>query len=102
MVRDLVHDDVADTLAEPTAVGAVHALDRVPEDGDLVRQRACVGRRPPRERHPLVEAENRLPRRRLLVDDDPHVGHEAGERLRHRRDRVLDQALELERGERFA
>src|SRR5438132_12573967 len=97
MMGDLVQDDAPDLPLEPTAVVPVEALERAAVDRNLVRQRARVAAAAPRQRNPLVEAEERLPRRRLVRDDDGHVRHAAAQVGRQRVERTLNRLLELRR-----
>jgi hypothetical protein len=95
VVRDFVEYDVSDIAAQQLGIVSVEALERAAVDRDLVRQRAGVIDPAPRERDALVEPEQRLPRRRLLFDDDLDVGDLFAQVGRQRVERVLDQALEV-------
>jgi hypothetical protein len=95
VVRDFVEHDVNDIAAQQLGIVSVEALERATVDRDLVRQRAGVIDPAPRERDALVEAEQRLPRRRLVLDDDLDVRDLFAQVVRQRVERVLDQALEV-------
>src|SRR6266508_4169501 len=95
MVRDLVHDDAPDLAAEPVRVAAVESLERAAVDADLVGEDAAVPAPAPRERDALVEAEQRLARRRLLLDDDLDVRHRLAQVGGKGVEGVLDELLEL-------
>jgi hypothetical protein len=73
-MRDLVQHDVPDLPAQHLRVPAVEPLERPAVDRDLVRQRAAVAAPSSRERNALIEAKERLPPRRLVLDDDLDVG----------------------------
>jgi hypothetical protein len=95
VVRDLVQHDVSDVAAQQLGIVSVEALERAAVDRDLVGQRAGVVDPAPRQRDALVEPEQRLPRRRLVLDDDLDVGDLFAQIGRQRVERVLDQALEV-------
>jgi hypothetical protein len=95
MVRDLVEYDVSDVAAQQLGIVPVQAFERAAVDRDLVGQRARVIDPAPRERDALVEAEQRLPRRRLVLDDDLDIGDLLAEVGRQRAERVVDQAREV-------
>jgi len=70
VVCDFVEDDVAYLGSEAFRIVGCEALDRSPEDGDLVGEHRRIRRRSPRQGDPPVEAEQPLPRRRFVLDDD--------------------------------
>jgi hypothetical protein len=98
MMCDLVQDDVPDLAAQQLRVVPVEALERAAVDRDLVRERARVVAAPSRERDALVQAEQRLPRRRLVFDGDLDVGDLRAELLGERVESVLDDQLEVGSG----
>src|SRR5437867_13257648 len=75
VVRDLVQHHAPDLTAQALAVVAVVPLERAAVDRDLVRRDSRVAARPAGEGNALVEAEQRLPVRRLVLDDDLDVRH---------------------------
>jgi hypothetical protein len=95
VMRDFVQHDAPDRVLQALRVASVQALQRSAEDRDLVGQRAGVEGTAVRERHTLVEAQEGHARRRLLLDDDLHVGHEPAELWRQRVERVTDNLVEL-------
>ena len=74
---------------------AVEAFERAAVDRDLVRERSAVVAGPPRERDALVQAEQRLSRRRLVFQHDLDVGDPAAKLRRERIESVLDQLFEV-------
>ena len=74
---------------------AVEAFERAVVARDLVRERSAVVARPPRERDALVQAEQRLSRRRLVFQHDLDVGDPAAKLRRERIESVLDQLFEV-------
>src|SRR5262249_43522969 len=76
-------------LAQRLVIGAVETLERAAVDRDLVRQRAGVEAASPCQRDALVEPQQRLTVRRLLLDDDLHVRHLAPQIRRQRVERIL-------------
>src|SRR4029450_5465201 len=95
MMRDFVQHDAPDLAPQPLRVGSIQTLQRPAEDRDLVGQRAGVKGTAVRERHALVEAEEGHARRRLLLDDNLHVGHELAELWRQQVERVTNGLVEL-------
>src|SRR5689334_10796520 len=65
VVGDLVQDDAPNLALEDRLVPAREALQRASEDRDLVRQRARVVAAARRQRHALVQPEQRMSGRRL-------------------------------------
>src|ERR1051325_9848605 len=72
----------------------VMPLERTAEDRDLVRGYTGVAAASSRERNALVEAEQWLPGRRLVLDHDLHVRHERAQVIRQRLQRLLDLTVE--------
>src|SRR5713226_2963490 len=97
VVRDLVQHDMPDLPAEQLSVVSVETFERAAVDRDLVRERAAVVAAPAGKRHTLVEAEQRLPRRRLVFDHDLDVRDPVAKLGWQRAERVLDQPLEVGR-----
>src|SRR5260370_42342424 len=96
MVRKVEQAHRTGMPAQQLGVVRVKGYERVSIDGDLVRECAAVARgRPPRQRDALVKPEQRLPRRRLVLDDDLDVGDLRAELGRERRDGLVDQRLEV-------
>jgi hypothetical protein len=98
MVRDLVQHDVPDLAAQQLRVVSVEPFERATIDRDLVRKCAGVVAAPSRERHALVEPEQRPAGRRLVFDDDLDVRDPAAKLVRKRVERVLDDQLEVGSG----
>ena len=98
VVGDLVQHDVPDLPGQQLGIVPVEALERAAVDRDLVRERARVVDAPARERDALVEAEQRLPRRRLVFDGDLDVGDLRAQLLGERAESVLDDQLEVGSG----
>ena len=96
MVRDLVEHDAADLLAQPVAVGAVEADERIAVDRDLVGRDARVLAASLRQRHALVEPEERRAGCRLVLDDNRDVRHRLEQLGRQAVDRILDSLLEID------
>jgi multiple sugar transport system ATP-binding protein len=94
VVRDLVQHDAPHLGAEQVVAPAVEALERAAEDRDLVRQRAGVVGAAARQRDALVEAEQRAPSRRLVVDHDLDVRHLPPQLGRQRVERLARVLLE--------
>jgi hypothetical protein len=95
VVRDLVEYDVSDVAVQQLGIVAVEALERATVDRDLVGQHAGVVDAAPRERDASVEAEQWLPWRRLVLDDELDVGDLLAEVGRQRVERVVYQAREV-------
>src|SRR5204862_7839125 len=74
-VRDSVERTPPDRSPQRLLVSSVEALERAAVGAELVGQRARVEAAARRQRHALVEAEQWLPARRLLLDHDFHVRH---------------------------
>src|SRR5487761_1197219 len=89
VVGHLVPDDVAHLAAQQLCVGSVQALERAAVDRDLVRQRALVAARAPRQRHS---------RGWFLLHDDGHVRHRVAELAREIVERIAHRLLEVEPG----
>src|SRR5487761_107098 len=98
VVGHLVPDDVAHLAAQQLCVGSVQALERAAVDRDLVRQRALVAARAPRQRHSLVQAEERHTGGWFLLHDDGHVRHRVAELAREIVERIAHRLLEVEPG----
>jgi hypothetical protein len=96
VVRDLVQHDVPDLRAQLVRVGAVQPLERPAKDRDLVGQRTGVTARTAGQRYALVQAEQRLAVRRLVLEDDRHVRHRAAELGRQRVERGKSLFLEVD------
>ena len=94
MVGHFVQDDALHLTAQQLGIGPVKAFERPLVDRDLVRERARVAARPARERDALVETEQRLAWRRLVLHDDLDVRELPAQVGRERVESVLDEALE--------
>ena len=94
VVRDLMHDDVADGRDERLGISRETAFERAAEDRDLVRRHGGIPARAARQRHALVEAEEREAGRRLVVDDDGDIRHRSSQVVRQRLERSLHGQFE--------
>ena len=95
---DLVQDDAPDLLEQAVAVGAVVTLERPSIDGDLVRGHCAVPAASPGHGDALVETEERLTSRRLVLDHDRDVRHGVAKLGRERVERFLRALLEVDVG----
>src|SRR6478672_10912810 len=94
-MRDLVEDDAPHLGAQTLGIAARDAFERQAVDRDLVRQSACVVGAAPAPRDPLVEAEEGLSRRRLVLDGDGDVRHQAADVVGQLVERVAHELIEF-------
>ena len=75
VMRDLVEHDVSDLAAQTIGVAGSESRDRPAEDADLVGKHSAVRAAPSRQRCAAVQAKQRLPVGRLVLDEDLDVAH---------------------------
>jgi hypothetical protein len=75
VMRDLVEHDVSNLAAYTIGVAGSESRDRPAEDADLVGKHSAVRAAPSRQRYTAVQAEQRPPVGRLVLDDDLNVAH---------------------------
>src|SRR4029077_7038144 len=75
-------------------VAGSESRDRPAEDADLVGKHSAVRAAPSRQRYAAEQAEQRLPVRRLVLDDDLDVAHRRTEIGRQRAQRVVNRIFE--------
>src|SRR5205814_8185370 len=75
-------------------IAAGHPLDRAAVNRDLVREDAGVVRAAPPQRDALVQAEEGLAGRWLVLDGHGHVGHLVADVRGQGVERIADQLLE--------
>src|SRR5271156_3785664 len=94
VMRDLVEHDVSDLAAQTIGVAGSESRDRPAEDADLVRKHSAVRAGPSRQRYTAVQAEQRPPAGRLVLDDDLNVAHRRTEIGRQGAQRVVNRLFE--------
>src|ERR1700722_6592866 len=94
VMRDLVDRDVSDLAAQTIGVAGSESRDRPAEDADLVGKHTAVRAAPSRQRYTAVQAEQRPPVWRLVLDDDLNVAHRRTEIGRQGAQRVVDRLFE--------
>ncbi len=82
VVCDLMENDAPNLPAQAGGIATVEALERSAVDRDLVGRDSGVRASAPRVRDALVEAEKRHAGRRLVLDDELDIGHEAAKIVR--------------------
>src|SRR6476659_10198238 len=75
-------------------VAGGESRDRPAEDADLVGKHSAVRAAPSRQRYAAVQAEQRLPVGRLVLDDDLDVAHRRTEIGRQGAQRVVNRLFE--------
>jgi len=75
VMRDLVEHDMSDLAAQTIGVAGSEPRDWPAEDADLVGKDPAVRAAPSRQRYAVVQAEQRPPGGRLVLDDDLDVAH---------------------------
>jgi hypothetical protein len=99
VVSDLVQDDVPDPVAKHVGVVPVQALERPAVDRDLVWQHARVTTVSSRERDPLVETQQWLSARRLVLDHDLDVRDPIAKLVGERVESCEHDVLEIHRAD---
>src|SRR6201987_3322780 len=94
VMRDLVEHDVSDLAAQTIGVAGSESRDRPAEDADLVGKHSAVRAAPSRQRYTVVQAEQRPPAGRLVLDDDLNVAHRRTEIGRQGAQRVINRLFE--------
>jgi hypothetical protein len=94
MMRDLVQHDAADVLLQQRRIVPVQPFERAAVDRDLVGEHAAVARASARQRHTLVQAEQRPALGGLLLDDDLDVRHLGAKLAGQRVERLAHGAFE--------
>src|SRR6266702_527133 len=95
VVGDLVQHDVPYPFAQQLGIVSVEPFERAAVNRDLVRERPAVADAAPRERHALIEAEERPAPRWFVVYDDLDVGDPIAQRRRERIKCGLNDLLEV-------
>src|SRR6185312_15745936 len=93
VVGDLVHDGDRD-LVDHVVLGRADRQDRLPVEGDPVRQQAAVVVSALGQRDAFVQTEQVRVVRVALLDQHDHVVHQPGELLGHLVQGVADELLE--------
>src|ERR1700730_8596214 len=91
VMRDLVEHDVSNLAAQTIGVAGSESRDRPAEDADLVGKHSAVRAAPSRQRYTAVQAEQRPPAGRLVLDDDLNVAHRRTEIGRQGAQRVVNR-----------
>jgi hypothetical protein len=94
VMRDLVEHNVSDLLAQTIGVAGSESRYRPAEDADLVGKHSAVRAAPSRQRYTAVQAEQRPPVGRLVLDDDLNVAHRRTEIGRQGAQRVVNRLFE--------
>ena len=94
MVRNLVQDDPPDFAPQPCWISPVVTHEWAAVDGDLVRRYTGIAAAAPGQRETLIQAQERLPSWRLVLDHDRDVRDRSDQVFRQRRKRFLHPLFE--------
>src|ERR1700726_3353535 len=94
VMGDLVEHDVSDLAAQTIGVAGSKSRDRPAEDADLVGKHSAVRAAPSRQRYTAVQAEQRPPIGRFVLDEDRNVAHRRTEIGGQGVQRVVNRLIE--------